>query len=94
MRLIEIIAHESGAHRSYTINIITPVPEGWAVIPEEMELPSSYPYVDIEVEDGVVTAMTARERPKRTPVKLPETNEVTWDVLAKAYEEGVNSIDE
>lgn len=98
MRLIEIVAHENGGHRNQTINTIIPVPEGWAVIPDEMELPSSYPYVDIEVEDGVVTAMTAGVRPIPKPIPdpepIPDTDEVTWEALAKAYEEGVNSLDE
>lgn len=55
MRYIEIIPLENGAHE----NIITPSESGfldipdfetWAIIPDDMELPYSYPFVDIETE--------------------------------------------
>ena len=97
MRLIKIDAN-NGGHPYQTIDIEMSVPEGWAVIPDDMELPSTFPFVNIEVEDGVVTAMTEgvvpEPEPIPDPVPTPETDEVTWDALAKAYEEGVNSIDE
>ena len=98
MRFIEIKADEYGAHSNQTIDIEMSVPEGWAIVPDDMELPSTFPFVNIEVEDGVVTAMTEGVVPEPKPIPdpepLPEGNEVTWDELAKAYEEGVNSIDE
>lgn len=51
MRLIEIAALENGAHRNQELNGVVSIPEGWAVIPDEMEIPSSFPFVDITVEE-------------------------------------------
>lgn len=67
MNLIQIAALENGAHANRCTPWENAVPDGWALIPEEMELPQSYPFVDIEVADvdGVptVTALTPREMP-------------------------------
>lgn len=66
MYIIEISAFSNGAHRnqSGTFNVI---PDGWAKIPQDMSLPLSFPFVDIETEmiDGVltVTSMTEKEVP-------------------------------
>ena len=101
MRLIKIEQVENGSHIYQTIDHISNIPKGWAVIPEDMETPN-LPYGDITVEeiDGVmtVTSWTAGEIPEPEPMPKPEptdeTDEVTWDALAEAYNEGVNSIDE
>lgn len=61
MLIIEIAALDNGAHRNQTCHGI--VPEGWAIIPDEMELPDTFPFVDIEVEGVFVVSMTAREIP-------------------------------
>lgn len=145
MRLIEIKALSNGAHRNQNANFIK-IPEGYALIPDDMPIPDTFPFVDIEVaeetrykeirkikdvvktleipvydEEGnvistktkeytvkeayteqipyivmVVTSMTAGVMPEPTPTPVPdEGNEpVTWNELAKAYSEGVNSVDE
>lgn len=70
MRVIEIEALSNGAHRNQTGNAI---PEGWAIIPDDVEIPASFPFVDIEVEDGIVTAMTARSVPEPEPEDVQPT---------------------
>lgn len=61
MTIIEIQALSNGAHRNQTIDgHITP-PDGWAVIPDSMAIPDTFPFVDITAQDGVVTAMTANQ---------------------------------
>lgn len=67
MKIIEIVALENGAHRNQFGDIVT-VPEGWAVIPEGMEIPNTFPFVDIKVEDGTVVSMTAGTMPEPEPV--------------------------
>ena len=62
MHIIEIEALDNGAHRNQTGGLST-IPSGWAMIPEDMPIPSSYPFVDIEVEGNVVVSMTEREVP-------------------------------
>lgn len=68
MKIIEIVALDNGAHRNQSCNIST-VPEGWAVIPEDMEIPNTFPFVNIEVEDGTVVSMTAGTVPEVEPVE-------------------------
>ena len=45
----------------------TPNPEGYALIPEGMELPDTFPYVNVTVEGNVVTSMTAGTVPEEKP---------------------------
>ena len=91
MQIIEITALPNGAHRNQTGDFRT-IPEGWAVVPEEMEIPETFPFVDIETEDGVVTSMTAGEVPEPEPEPEPEPGPeyVTYEELAAAIREGVN----
>lgn len=49
MRIIEIKALSNGAHRNQDGGLDV-IPSGWAVIPDDMELPDTFPFVDIEVE--------------------------------------------
>ena len=68
MRLIEIKKMDNGAHNNQTINGANPetfaVPDGWAIMPDELAVPDTFPFVNIEVNawasgDLYVTAMTA-----------------------------------
>ena len=73
MKIIEIVALKNGAHRNQSSSISV-IPNGYAVIPDEMETPN-FPFGSIEVEEinGVmtVTKWTAGEIPE-TPVEKPE----------------------
>lgn len=77
MKIIEIKALENGAHRNQELFGMNypKLPEGWAVIPEDMELPETYPFVHIEAEGGVVTALTAGELPEPTTETVSEPTE-------------------
>ena len=79
MRLIEIKALDNGAHNNQTINGVIPVPDGWAVIPDDMTIPDTFPFVDIEVDGKTVTSMTAGTVPEPEPE--PEPEPTTDDVL-------------
>lgn len=105
--------------------LITTPPEGWAMIPEDMELPSTfprlgsleaenidYPYeVVVEKKDEetgeivkvteqrVRTIMTVTKmtegtlpEPKEEPEQEADAEPVSWEAMAAAIEEGVNSI--
>ena len=93
MQIIEITALPTGAHRNQTGEFRT-IPDGWAVVPEEMELPETFPFVNIEAEDGVVTSMTAGTVPEPEPKPEPEPDPeyVTYAELAAAIREGVNRV--
>ena len=96
MRIIEIQALDNGAHRNQDGGI-TIVPEGWAVIPEDMEC-ENFPFGEVEVEeiDGVmtVTKWIPGEMPEPEPVPEPEPEPESnvWDELAAAIQEGVDSV--
>ena len=93
MQIIEITALPNGAHRNQDGDFRT-IPEGWAVVPEEMEIPETFPFVNIETEDGVVTSMTAGTVPEPEPEPEPEPGPeyVTYEELAAAIREGVNGV--
>lgn len=69
MQMIQISAFENGAHKNQTYHGV--LPDGWAVIHPDMEIPDTFPFVDVEAEeiDGVmtVTGMTAGVVPEPTP---------------------------
>ena len=71
MRIIEIIALSNGAHRNQTGTFST-VPDGWAVIPESIVIPDTFPFVGIEVDGHTVTAMTPGTIPEPEPEPEPE----------------------
>lgn len=79
MLIIEIAALDNGAHRNQTCHGI--VPEGWAIIPDEMELPDTFPFVDIEVEGVFVVSMTAREIPEPEPEPEQPREPTTSELL-------------
>lgn len=74
MKLIEIQALPNGAHR----NQITPsavIPAGWAVIPEDVSIPATFPFVTLTVEGQTVIAMDPGEVPEPEPEPEPEPTE-------------------
>lgn len=75
MTIIEIKALENGSHRNQTGDFNT-VPDGYARIPDDMEIPDTFPFVGIETAeiDGVmtVTKMTAGVMPEPEPIPEPE----------------------
>ena len=66
MKYIKITPNENGGHQNQFGGGFPG--EGWAIIPEDMTIPSTFPFVNIEVEDGVVTSMTEGVVPEPTPI--------------------------
>lgn len=85
MYTIEITPLSNGAHRNQTGTLNT-IPDGWAVIPDDMIIPTSFPFVDITVTDGIVTSMTERAVPEPEPV-TPEPTIATLSAQLKAVTE-------
>lgn len=56
MRIIEIKALDNGAHRNQTCDEMITPPEGFAVVPDDMEL-DNFPFGEVTAEeiDGVMT---------------------------------------
>ena len=81
MRIIEIAPLENGAHRNQE-GVFATIPEGWAVIPSAMFVPDTFPFVDVEVEDGVVVKITSGIVPEPEPIPEPEpTADELMDIL-------------
>ena len=83
MRIIHISQDKYGFHFCCESSSMKTAPNGWAVIPDDMETPN-LPYGDIVVEEveGVptVTSWTPREIPEMP--HIPETDkEATADEL-------------
>lgn len=82
MRIIKIEKTESGAHCNQTIDHLSKIPVGWAVIPEDMVM-ENFPFGDVIAEEiygeMVVTSWIPREVPEPTPAPTPEPS--TDDVL-------------
>ena len=72
MRFIKIIAAENGAHENQICNL-SAIPDGWAVIPDSMTIPDTFPFVNITVKDGVVKTMTAGAVPDPEPDEYSPT---------------------
>ena len=73
MKIIEIAPLDNGAHRNQTSSSTFPVPAGYALIPDNMPIPDTFPFVDIEVEGDppVVVKMTAGVVPPPEPEPEP-----------------------
>jgi len=98
MRIIEIEPLANGAHRNQNSRRLT-VPPGWAVIPDDLEIPDTFPFVELTVAGSVVTSMTAgtvpdpEPEPERPP-SLADRVTALEDAIAEGltlYEEGLQN---
>ena len=83
MRIIEIVALDNGAHNNQTSDIdFTSIPDGWAVIPNEMEC-ENFPFGEVTVEeiDGVMTVTNWVAGVIPEPEPEPEPEPTADDVL-------------
>ena len=87
MNIIKIEQYENGSHANQFNASVCP--SGWAIIPQSMILPQSFPFVDIEVSGNTVISMTEREVPEPEPVEPVPTVE---DRLAEAEEEYLKAL--
>ena len=96
MLIIEITAQSNGAHRNQS-GTFRAIPDGWAEVPSSIEILDTFPFVDIEVENGVVTSMTAGVVPEPEPEPEPEPTldeRVTSLETTKADQASVDELNE
>ena len=76
MKIIEILALSNGSHRNQTGDNLF-IPEGWAVIPDDMETPN-FPFGEVSAReiDGTMTVTTwiPGVIPEPTPTPEPEVD--------------------
>lgn len=73
MRIVKIEAFPNGSHANQTTSTEIPVPEGWAVIPDEMVC-ENFPFGTLTVSDGIVTSWTPGTVPEPTPEPVDPTS--------------------
>lgn len=84
MEMIKITPQENGAHDNQSA--IKPIPDGWALLPDDIERPETFPFVDITIKKvgGVKTVKTMTPRtvpPSPTPTPEPTPQEDTDAML-------------
>ena len=95
MQMIEIGALENGAHNNQTYHGY--LPDGWAVIPPDMEIPDTFPFVDMIVDETgstpCVISMTAGSipAPDDEPAPIPE-NEPSVEERVATLEYAMKSL--
>lgn len=74
MLMVEIKPLENGAHRNQMGSNDVAIPDGWAVVPEnlEMEARSYLPFVDLTVMDGEIVSVSQGTIPEPGPEPAPE----------------------
>lgn len=72
--IIKIQENENGSHNNQSF-VPAEIPVGWAVVPEEMEIPDSFPFVDIETEGQIVVKMVKKAVPPVPPQPIEPTEE-------------------
>lgn len=88
MRIIEIAALSNGAHRNQTPNYINVIPEGWAVIPSNMDTPN-FPFGKITAEEinGVMTVTNWTPGVFPDPEPKPDPKPTTEDRVTALEQE-------
>ena len=85
LKTIEIKALDNGAHRTQNGRVC---PDGYAIIPDDIEIPDTFPFVNITTKkkDGkvYVKTMTAGEVPPPKPVEPVITIEDRMDAAEAA----------
>lgn len=90
MKIIEIAPLPNGSHRNQTFHGV--LPNGWAIIPDGMEIPSTFPFVNITVDGDTVISMTAAPvppQPEPTPAPPTALEQLRADVDFIALMQGV-----
>ena len=78
MRIIEISALPNGAHNNQN-KANGYIPDGWAVIPPDLAVPDTFPFVDLTVDGQMVVGMTAGVVPEPEPDPEVETTPTAQD---------------
>ena len=96
MRIIEIQKLATGGHRNQILSWKQEIPDGWAVIPDDIET-TNYPFGDIDVDsiDGVMTVIrwTPAEMPEPEPPPAPEPEPTLDERVTSLETEKANQTD-
>ena len=76
MHIIDMKPLEEGVYNDHKADHIVEPPDGWAIIPEDMELPSTFPRLgklEVAEIDGVMTVVEMTEGTLPEPVESEPT---------------------
>lgn len=90
MTIIEIQPQSNGAHRNQTIQGGMACPEGWAIIPADVPIPATYPFVTLTVEGQTVTGMEPGVMPEPEIPAPTEAEQLRADIDYLAAMAGVS----
>lgn len=90
MTIIEIQPQSNGAHRNQTIQGGMACPEGWAIIPADVPIPATYPFVTLTVEGQTVTGMEPGVVPEPEIPAPTEAEQLRADIDYLAAMAGVS----
>ena len=85
MRIIEIKSLKNGAHRNQN-GFIGDIPDGWAVIPDGMEL-QNFPFGDLTVDE----TQTPPVMTSWTPLPVPD--DPTWETDQPTVEDRLTALE-
>jgi len=89
MIIVETQALENGAHRNQITGASFKAPEGWILVPEELEVDVMLylPFIVLEIEDGVLIGVSQGEIPPYEPPELPVilTPQDMWAAFMEGY---------
>nr|DAH24593.1 MAG TPA: hypothetical protein [Caudoviricetes sp.] len=90
MTIIEIQPQSNGAHRNQTIQGGMACPDGWAIIPADVPIPETYPFVTLTVEGQTVTGMEPGIMPEPEIPAPTEAEQLRADIDYLAAMAGVS----
>lgn len=90
MIIIEIQPQSNGAHRNQTIQGGMACPDGWAIIPADVPIPATYPFVTLTVEGQTVTGMEPGVVPEPEVPAPTEAEQLRADIDFIAAMTGVS----
>lgn len=90
MTIIEIQALPNGAHRNQTVSGAVTIPDGWAIVPADMTIPGTFPFVTLTVEGQTVTGMEPGVVPEPETPAPTETEQLRADIDFIAAMTGVS----
>lgn len=86
MKCIEVNALENGAHRSQNGNVC---PEGFAIIPDDMEIPETFPFVKVTTVEKDGKLYVKKLKAGTVPEPEPEPHEITIEERLEAAEAAI-----
>lgn len=79
MLIIEKVAMENGGHRNQKGNFRN-IPERWLVVPDDIEIPSTFPFVVLEMEGETLVSLL----PGTLPGKTEDPEDKTFNPISAA----------